>query len=60
MDRSGNRAQPVSYRWETDFFRPVIFGVNDTSVPCSDTSLVHTGQAETTDDKSATPISDLQ
>jgi len=45
----------VFYRWETDFVAPVIFGVSNTSTPCSDTSPVHTGQAEVSDDRSESP-----
>ena len=55
MDRIGNRAQSVSYKWETDFVSPVIFGVSNTSVPCSETSTIITGQAEALDDRSASP-----
>ena len=52
LDRIGNRAQPVSYQWETDFVSPVVFGVSNTSVPCSKISPVITGQAEASDDRS--------
>ena len=54
-DRIGNRAEPVSYSWETDFVSPVVFDVSNTSVLCSETSPVNTGQAKASDDKSASP-----
>ena len=54
-DQIGNIASPITYTWETDFVSPVIFGVNDTSAPCTDTSTNQAGQAQATDDKSAFP-----
>ena len=54
-DEIGNIASPITYIWETDFVAPVIFGVNDTSALCTDTSTNQAGQARATDDKSAFP-----
>lgn len=54
-DQIGNTANGVTYTWETDFIPPVIFGVKNVSVLCSDISINHTGQAKATDDKSVSP-----
>ncbi|XP_065903949.1 uncharacterized protein [Dysidea avara] len=52
MDTVGNKGQPVSYQWETDFVKPQIFGISNTSVPCSNISPDHTGRPQATDDRS--------
>ena len=54
-DQIGNIASPITYTWETDFVSPVIFGVSNTSAPCTDTSTNQAGQAQATDDKLAFP-----
>ena len=62
-DQVGNRADPVTFVWETDFESPQIFGVSNLSVLCNNTLQDYTGQAQATDDRSAFPIvtySDVQ
>ena len=62
-DQVGNRGDPVTYVWETDFVSPQIFGVSNLSVLCTDTIPDYTGQAQATDDRSAFPLvtySDVQ
>ena len=54
-DQVGNKGEPVTYSWETDFENPTIFGVNNVSAPCNDTNPNNTGQAYATDDKSMFP-----
>ena len=54
-DQVGNRGEPVTYSWETDFEAPTIFGVSNISVPCNDTNPSDTGQALATDDNSLFP-----
>ena len=55
-DQVGNRADPVTFVWETDFESPQIFGVSNLSVLCNNTLPDYTGQAQATDDRSAFPI----
>ena len=62
-DQVGNRGDPVTYVWETDFVNPQIFGVSNLSVVCTDTIPDYTGQAQAIDDRSAFPsvtYSDVQ
>ena len=62
-DQVGNRADPVTFVWETDFESPQIFGISNLSVLCNKTIPDYTGQAQATDDRSAFPIitySDVQ
>ena len=62
-DQVGNRGDPVTYVWETDFEDPQIFGVSNLSVLCTNTIPDYTGQAQATDDRSAFPLvtySDVQ
>ena len=62
-DQVGNRGNPVTYEWETDFEAPQISGVSNLSVSCSDTSPSNISRAQVTDDKSAFPsvaYSDVQ
>ena len=62
-DQVGNRGDPVTYVWDTDFVSPQIFGVNNLSVLCTNTIPDYTGQAQATDDRSIFPIitySDVQ
>ena len=62
-DQVGNRGEPVTYVWETDFEIPQIFGIINVSVSCSNTSPDYTGQPQATDDKSTLPsvtYSDVQ
>ena len=62
-DQVGNRDDPVTFVWETDFESPQIFGVSNLSVLCNNTLPEYTGQAQATDDRSAFPIvtySDVQ
>ena len=62
-DQVGNRDDPVTFVWETDFESPQIFGVSNLSVLCNNTLPDYTGQAQATDDRSAFPIvtySDVQ
>ena len=55
-DRAGNRAEPVYYTWETDFERPVIFGILKTNISCGDSTRPNfTGQAQVTDDRTTEP-----
>ena len=51
-DYVGNRGQPINYQWETDFVKPQIFGINDTTALCSDTIPDYTGRPQVTDDRS--------
>ena len=49
-DQVGNIAEPISYTWKTDFEAPIVFGVMNTSIPCTgDLSPSHTGQAQAVD-----------
>ena len=50
-DQVGNEGEIVSYTWETDFESPHVFGVQNVSVSCSDTSPNHTGQAQAIDNR---------
>ena len=62
-DQVGNRGEPMTHVWETDFEGPQISGVRNLSVSCSNTSPDSIGRAEATDDKSAFPsvtYSDVQ
>ena len=62
-DIVGNRGNPVTYVWETDFESPQISNLRNISVLCTDTNPSHTGQAQATDDRSAFPsvtYSDVQ
>ena len=55
-DQVGNRGEPVTYSWKTDFEGPTIFGISNVSVPCNNTNPSHTGQALATDDNSLFPL----
>ena len=62
-DQVGNRGDPVTYVWETDFVSPQIFGVSNLSVVCTNTIPDYTGRAQAIDDRSAFPsvtYSDVQ
>ncbi len=50
-DQVGNRGETASYTWETDFESPRVFGVQNLSVPCAETSPSHTGQPEVVDNR---------
>ena len=53
-DQVGNIAEPISYTWKTDFEAPIVFGVMNTSIPCtSDLSPTHAGQAQAVDNTSS-------
>ena len=51
IDQAGNRAESVSYTWETDFEIPQIFGVQNTSAMCNLTTPEITGQAQASDNR---------
>ena len=51
-DQVGNRGEPVTYVWETDFVSPRIFGIGNLSVVCTNTIPDYTGEAQAIDDKS--------
>ena len=55
-DQVGNRGDPVTYVWETDFVSPQIFGVSNLSVLCTNTIPDYTGQAQASDDRSPFPL----
>ena len=62
-DQVGNKGDPVTYVWETDFKDPQIFGISNLSVVCTNTIPDYTGQVQATDDRSAFPAvtySDVQ
>ena len=55
-DVVGNTGEPNTYMWETDFDKPILFGVANTSVPCTNsTSTTITGQAQATDNRPEMP-----
>ena len=55
-DQVGNRGKPTAYSWETDFERPIVFGISDISTPCNNTNPVYSGTAQATDDRSMLPL----
>ena len=57
MDRAGNIGELITYTWGTDFERPNLFGVRNTSVSCTNrTSPAYTGQAQATDNRPEQPV----
>ena len=54
-DQVGNKGEPVSYSWETDFESPIIYGISNVSAPCNNSNPSYTGEAQAVDDKSRFP-----
>ena len=54
-DRVGNKGATVTYMWETDFESPLIYGTQNISVPCTDTSPETAGQVQAVDDRPEVP-----
>ena len=54
-DQVGNKGEPVTCMWETDFESPLIFGVQNLSVLCNETNPEYTGLAQVEDDRSEVP-----
>ena len=56
IDQVGNEGESVLYTWTTDFEAPVVFGINDISIPCANKTLPeYTGQALAADNITDAP-----
>lgn len=51
-DQVGNTGEAVSYSWETDFESPRIFGMQNVTSPCDNTSPSNSTQVQALDDRS--------
>ena len=54
-DEVGNIGENVTYMWETDFESPHIYGTQNVSVLCTDTSPETAGQAQAVDNRQEVP-----
>ena len=56
IDQVGNQGKLVFYTWTTDFEPPVVFGISNISIPCTNATLPeYTGWAEAHDDITGSP-----
>ena len=55
MDGVGNIGATVTYTWETDFESPLIYGSQNITAICTDTSPESVGQVQVVDDRPEVP-----